>query len=200
VAKTVKQPTHVSEEKRVAYLAERLALRCGICPAMAQLIGQAAEQHDIGKTKIPAAILNKPGRLDKKEFEIIKTHTFLGADILQSVPGTLGEMARMTALYHHEWHNGAGYWGVKTVDLPCYVSITAICDVFVALVSKRAYKQVWSLEQTIAHIQGKAGTHFDPELVPIFLALVQEDEQSQGNDAELFVGEAISSPPLCINL
>jgi putative nucleotidyltransferase with HDIG domain len=164
-----------NEEKAAAKLAEIIALKYGEHPAVARQIRAAAALHDIGKQKIPDAILNKSGKLTNREFEIMKTHTTLGAEMLVSFQGKLGAMARVTALYHHERYDGGGYWGKRTDGLPLYVAITAISDVFTALVCERPYKSPWPPDDTIDYINYQAGTQFDPVLVGVFIPLVQSD-------------------------
>jgi putative nucleotidyltransferase with HDIG domain len=169
----------LNENKAVARLSELLALEMGVSPAKARQIKSAAALHDIGKQRIPPYVLNKPGKLDAHEFEIIKNHTKLGVEMLSSIQGALGEMATMTALYHHEWHNPSfgGYWGVPTGYLPDYVSIVSICDVAVALVSKRSYKEPWPPVEVLAYIQNQAGTQFSEELVGVFIPLILNDSR-----------------------
>jgi HD-GYP domain-containing protein (c-di-GMP phosphodiesterase class II) len=135
-----------------------------------------AALHDIGKIAVPESIINKPGKLDMQEFEIMKTHTKHGAAILTSVQGELGDMARQVALYHHENWDGSGYWGKKACNLPVFIHIITICDVAVALLSKRVYKEPWSPAQVIEYIQSRSGTQFNQFLVDIFIGLVLSDE------------------------
>jgi len=166
-----------SEDKAGARLAEILAARQGFSPAVARQIRTAAILHDIGKQKIPAVILHKPGKLDKREFEVIKTHTTLGANMLANVQGDLGAMIQNVCLYHHEWHNGAGYWGKSAEELPAYIQIVSISDVFMALINQRPYKSAWPLEAALIYIQNQAGTQFSRELVNAFLSLAESDGQ-----------------------
>ena len=168
---------NADEEKVVGRLAEIIALEYGCCPTTATQICNAAALHDVGKQKIPDSILNKPGKLTTREFKIMKTHTYLGAEMLKGIQGELGIMARACSMYHHEWFNGGGYWGRRTNDLPFYVSFVAISDVFIALISERAYKPGWPLKNAVAHIKKLAGTQFNPELVKVFLSLVQNDSR-----------------------
>lgn len=168
---------HFNEAAAVARLSEIVALECGVHPAVVRQIRVAAALHDIGKQKIPGSILNKPGKLTGREFEIVKTHTILGAEMLAGIQGGLGEMARTIALYHHEWYDGGGYWGKHTCELPCYVSFAAISDVYVALISNRTYKTAWPEEEACDYIQNQAGTQFSPALVKTFLALVRNDSR-----------------------
>ena len=126
----------------MAKLSETLAVRRGFSPVTARRIGKAGLLHDVGKIKIPKAILHKPGKLSKQEFEVMKTHTTIGAELMSSVQGEIGVVIRNVCLLHHEWHDPSlgGYWGKSTSNLPGYISIVSIADVFVALVSERAYK------------------------------------------------------------
>lgn len=165
----------ISEDVAAARLTEAVALECGVHPVVAKQIRTAAALHDIGKVKLPGSILNKPGKLNRQEFEVIKTHTTLGAGLLGSVQGCLGEMARMIALYHHEWYDGHGYWGRHTDELPAYISIAAIADVFTALVSIRPYKYAWPREEALMYIQNQSGTQFSPALVRAFLTIAREE-------------------------
>jgi putative two-component system response regulator len=167
----------ICEEKTVGRLTEIIALQCGVCSDQARTIRTAATLHDIGKQKIPEVVLNKPGALDEHEFEIIKAHTTLGTEILMSVQGELGVMARTCCLYHHEWFNGEGYWGRRIGDLPFYVALVAISDVFTALISERPYKSAWPPGEAVQYIQSKAGTQFDPELVEVFLSVIRDDSR-----------------------
>jgi putative two-component system response regulator len=170
---------YFSEDCAMSCLAELLASACGVRPAMTQNIRAAAALHDIGKSQIDTAIITKPGKLTAREFEIIKTHTFLGAQILRDIKGAFGKIARNVAMYHHEWYDGNGYWGKKAHELPRYVQMAAICDVFIALISERPYKRAWSQEEALVYIEGKSGTQFEPDLVNIFLPLVQENQTAQ---------------------
>ena len=159
----------------VGRLAEIIALQYGVRPDAARQIRSAATLHDIGKQKIPAEILNKPGKLTAQEFDVIKTHTVLGAEMLTSIQGELGVMARVCCEFHHEWYDGNGYWGRRMGDLPFYVPFVAISDVFTALVTKRVYKEPWPPLEAMDYIQEKAGTQFDPKLAEVFLWLIRHD-------------------------
>jgi response regulator RpfG family c-di-GMP phosphodiesterase len=164
-----------NEEKAVAKLSEVIALAYGAAPDEARRVRAASALHDVGKQKIPSAILNKPGKLTAEEFEIVKTHTTLGAEILAGFQGKLGEMARLTALYHHERWDGGGYWGKLAGELPYYVAVTSIADGFTALVCERAYKRPWPPNEAIAYIWDQSGAHFSPALVEVFLPLARND-------------------------
>ena len=137
----------------------------------------AAPLHDIGKIRIPDAILNKPGKLDDEEYNTIKTHTTMGKGMLERAKATMGEttyleMAEDIAFCHHEWWDGSkrGYpQGLSGVNIPLSARIMAVADVFDALVSKRPYKDGMPIEKAMGIIVEEAGTHFDPEVVEAML-------------------------------
>lgn len=136
----------------------------------------AAPLHDIGKIHIPDAVLNKPGRLTEEEFEVMKTHTTAGEELLIHAKAELGEseylnMAVEMAAYHHEFWNGKGYpYGISGEEIPLCARIMAVADVFDALTSKRCYKSAMPLEKAYAIIREESGTHFDPAVVEAFFA------------------------------
>ncbi|MDR0324779.1 MAG: HD domain-containing protein, partial [Oscillospiraceae bacterium] len=94
-----------NEDKAVALLAEFVSLELGYSPGMASMIRTAASLHDIGKLTIDPDILNKPGKLDRYEQDIMKMHTINGGLLLGSVQGEIGKMARLCCVYHHEWYS-----------------------------------------------------------------------------------------------
>lgn len=167
----------IAEYKAVALLSEIISLERGYSPAKAGQIKTAAALHDIGKQKIPVNILNKPGKLDAWEFEIMKTHTKLGAEMLSVMQGELGEIARTICRYHHEKWDKSGYWGIFPGDLPEYVAIVSIADVFVACRSVRPYKSALSEQETLNYIRAQVGTQFSPELTEFIIPLIQSDSR-----------------------
>ena len=139
----------------------------------------AAPLHDIGKIHIPDAVLNKPGKLTEEEFEVMKTHTTAGEELLTHAKAELGESGYLNtavemAAYHHEWWNGKGYpYGISGEEIPLCARIMAVADVFDALTSKRCYKNAMPLEKAYAIIKEESGTHFDPAVVEAFLAAAE---------------------------
>jgi cyclic di-GMP phosphodiesterase len=135
--------------------------------------------HDIGKVGIPDCVLLKPGRLSNREFEIMKTHTTIGAQTLDAAvrrfPGTrFLEMARDTAATHHEHFDGTGYpGGLSGQNIPLCGRIVAVADVYDAMTSKRVYKEAFSHDIARSLVVKESGTHFDPDLVDAFLAAEQ---------------------------
>ncbi len=139
-----------------------------------------APLHDIGKVGIPDAILLKPDRLTDDEYEIMKEHTKLGAEILavdgqgSNVGGFL-KIAEEIALCHHEKWDGTGYpRGLKGEDIPLPGCIMALADVYDALISKRYYKPPFSHEKAMGIIKDGKGTHFHPDVVDAFLEINEE--------------------------
>lgn len=141
---------------------------------------KSAPLHDIGKIAVPDSILNKPGKLTKEEFDIMKTHTTAGGKILSSIIEMVPDShylyeARNLATYHHERWDGKGYpTGLAGENIPLSARIMAVADVFDALVSKRSYKEGFPLDKAMNIILEERGTHFDPQLVDAFLSAKEE--------------------------
>ena len=129
--------------------------------------------HDVGKIGIPDSILLKPGRLDQAEFEIMKSHTQLGAKILEGTGIEMIEMARNIALCHHERWDGSGYpRGLAGDATPIEARIVSIVDVYDAMVHKRVYKEPIPEHDTLDYIRSASGRHFDPALVKVFFNII----------------------------
>jgi len=160
---------------RMSYYSQRLAQKVGIGKEECELILHASPMHDIGKIGIPDSILLKPGKLTVDEFEIMKTHTTIGAGLLDDSDAELIETARMIAITHHEKWNGSGYPnGLAGEEIPLFGRIVALCDVFDALTSERPYKKAWTVEHALDLIIKESGSHFDPNLVPQFQEIVPD--------------------------
>jgi CHASE2 domain-containing sensor protein len=161
--------------ERLGELAERLARQIGMTPHEAHQLRVACALHDIGKIGVPDRILLKPGRLDDAEHEVIRSHTTSGADILSGSRSALLQSAETVARTHHERWDGTGYpAGLRGEEIPLIGRICAICDVFDALSTRRPYKEPWPFEHVVAEIKRSSGTHFDPQLVCAFLALLPD--------------------------
>ncbi|MCL2442038.1 MAG: response regulator [Treponema sp.] len=145
-----------------------------------ELVASSARLHDIGKIVITDLILNKTGSLTAEEFEKMKTHASEGEKIIDSIIADSGDgyflqNAKYFAGSHHEKWDGTGYpRGLKGVDIPLQGRIMAIADVYDALVSERSYKKAFTHEEALKIIKDSSGTHFDPELVKIFLICEKE--------------------------
>lgn len=139
---------------------------------------KAAPLHDVGKIKIPDAILLKPGKLTAEEYETIKLHAAYGAQIIDEIIGDVEDpayidIARALAMYHHEKWDGSGYpSGLAGEDIPLCARIMALADVFDALYEDRVYKKgIRPIERTLAIIEEERGRHFDPVITGIFLEM-----------------------------
>ncbi|MFC5703796.1 HD domain-containing phosphohydrolase [Cohnella faecalis] len=155
--------------KRVADYSYVLALGLGLSEYEAELLRTASPMHDIGKVAIPDAVLLKPGKLTDEEYDIIKSHTKIGHQLLKGSRRELLRTASIVAEQHHEKWNGTGYPnGLKGEDIHIYGRITAVADVFDALSAERVYKAAWPIEKIEALFLEERGRHFDPAVVDVF--------------------------------
>lgn len=142
----------------------------------------AAMLHDVGKVGIPDAVLKKPGRLTDVERSVMQKHAALGASLFKDAADGIDRMAGEIALYHHTKWDGSGYTGDDSVplpagtDIPLWARITAIADVYDALVSRRCYKEAWDSGEALDILRKDAGSHFDPELVELFVDIQETVE------------------------
>jgi HD-GYP domain-containing protein (c-di-GMP phosphodiesterase class II) len=160
---------------RMSRFCQRLALAAGWSEADGELVLHATPMHDIGKIGVPDRILRKPGKLDSAEWEIMKSHTTIGASILAGSRSAVLKMAEAVAMHHHEKWDGTGYPAAcKGEDIPLAARICAVCDVFDALVSERPYKHAWTVEAALSEIDYQSGKHFDPHLAALFVEVAPE--------------------------
>jgi len=160
---------------RMSKFSELLAREAGMSESDCHGLLTAAPMHDIGKIGIPDNILLKDGPLEPEEWEIMKTHSAIGAELLEGYDYGVLALARELALTHHEKWDGGGYpKGLKGEEISLDARILMICDVFDALTSERPYKKAWSVEDAVAEIEKCVGSHFDPDLVPLFMKILPE--------------------------
>ena len=152
----------------------------------------SAPLHDVGKFKVSDTILNKPGRLTDEEFKKMQNHTTAGGEIIDKVITTVGEEseylteAKNLASFHHEKWNGKGYpTGLQGEEIPLSARVMAVADVFDALVSRRSYKEPFSVDKAMEIIREDAGTHFDPLIVEAFFNAEEEIRRVQKLNMEL---------------
>ncbi len=156
------------------------------------ILRSAAMLHDVGKVAISDAILKKPARFTKSEFEIMKAHTYLGARLFVGEQSEFDRCAQLIALTHHEKWNGQGYpghvdvdtgqvkrkkkngdpVGLKKSEIPIVGRIVALADVYDALCSRRVYKEEWPMDKVLDELVGLSGKQFDPELVKLFFKIM----------------------------
>jgi len=163
---------------RVGRLARLIARRTGLSEAQCDMIDHAARLHDIGKFAIPDAILLKPGALDEAEMKLMRTHTTIGANLLDGRIPELSGGGESIARFHHEHWDGRGYpEGRSREAIPLAARIASIADVYDALSHERPYKHAWTHEESVEYIGSKRASHFDPWLTDIFLELMGEAER-----------------------
>jgi putative two-component system response regulator len=157
--------------KRVGQFSGMIAHALQLPTAEVDLIRQASPLHDVGKIGIPDSILLKPGKLTDDEFEVMKTHTTIGARMLANGQSALTQMAQCIALSHHERWDGTGYPGrIKGEEIPLVGRIVTVADVFDALIHERPYKAAWPMQEALAEIERQSGHQFDPRVATAFLA------------------------------
>jgi two-component system, response regulator RpfG len=156
---------------RMAKYSALIGNNLGLAPETIHVLEFAAPMHDIGKIGIPDAILLKGGPLSTQEEVVMQAHPRIGYDILKGSPSKYLSMGAIIALGHHEKYDGSGYpTGLHGEDIPIVARIVAVADVFDALVTKRPYKEAWSIEDGIAYLQAQKTKHFDANCVDAFTA------------------------------
>jgi putative two-component system response regulator len=158
--------------ERVGLLSSLLASELGFPHREVDIIRRTAPLHDIGKIGIPDAVLRKPGRLTRSEFELMKTHTLIGEEILGGGRNQILKAAAEIALCHHEQWDGSGYpHGLTGNDIPISARLVALADTFDTLSHNRPYKNAHPIDEVIAEIRRCRGTQFDPRVVDAFEAI-----------------------------
>ena len=161
--------------KRIQAYTELIALKCGMSQEDAVQLGLASSMHDLGKIGISDHILLKPGKLTPEEFEIMKQHTVIGARALADGKSDLLRVAHIVALSHHERWDGQGYpQGLRGANIPIEARIVGLVDVFDALLSRRSYKDSFSVDDAVSIIISEKGKHFDSKLVDTFVVFLDE--------------------------
>jgi len=170
-----KDPETASHVSRVAHYSKMLAREYGLSKVDQDLIFYASPFHDLGKVGIEDKILLKPGRLDKDEFEIMKTHAQIGYEILKDSQSEYLKAGAMIAISHHEKFDGNGYPSqIKGEDIHIFGRIVAVVDVFDALTSNRPYKRAWNFDDALNLLMQEKEKHFDPVIVDLFVKNIDE--------------------------
>ena len=160
---------------RMSYYSRLIAVEMGLSEADAELVLLASPLHDVGKLGVPDRILHKPGPLTPAEFEVMKQHTVIGAEILGQSNSPILQAGAEIALAHHERVDGSGYpKGLAGENIPLFGRIVAVADAFDALTSARPYKEAWTVDSAVAYIREHAGSHFDRICVEAFLGRMDE--------------------------
>ncbi len=166
ISKTVetRDPYTAGHQKRVADIAKEIAREMNLGRDIIESVDIAGQIHDLGKIAIPAEILNKPGRINHIEFELIKMHSQMGSDILKNIdfPWPISDIV----LQHHEKFDGTGYPnGISGEDILIQARILTVADVLEAMASHRPYRAALGIEAAFDELRGNRGTHFDPVVV-----------------------------------
>ena len=175
----VMESTSDETGKHIRRMAEISRLLASFYPSLnaedVETVFNAAPMHDIGKILIPQEILHKPGRYTDAEFAVMKQHSSLAYQLLSRSPRKLLKAAAIIAHEHHEKWDGTGYpRGLSGTDIHIFGRIVALADVFDALTHSRRYKTAWSTSEAVEYIKSLSGSHFDPQLVDIFIAHLAE--------------------------
>ncbi len=161
--------------QRIAHYSVAIGVHLGLSNDTLDVLRYASPLHDIGKLGIPDAILLKPGALTPSEWEIMKMHSVIGAEILSGSKIRYLKAAEKIARYHHEKWDGTGYpEGLKGEKIPLLARITALADVFDALTTDRPYRKAMTIEEALEIIKNGRGSHFDPLLVDTFFKVKEE--------------------------
>lgn len=179
----------IGHSSRVASYASNIATELGWTEDEVKNIYYMGLLHDVGKIGIPHSVLNKPSTLDEEEYENVKKHTVLGAEILKDIK-SIGNICA-GALYHHEHYDGSGYpSGIKGEEIPLVARIIGIADAFDAMTSHRQYKKEQDIDSVINEIRNGAGSQFDPYLSEVVIRMIENhsleiiyvDQSYQGAD------------------
>jgi len=160
--------------QRVGQMSALIARQLGLPDSQVALIRRAAELHDVGKIGIPDTILLKMGKLTAEEFEVVKTHTSIGARILSGGKFPLLRLSEEIAFTHHERWDGSGYAGIRGTDIALAGRIVAVADVFDALTQQRPYKPAWPVGDAIGEIDRQRERQFDPNVVDSFMRVIEK--------------------------
>ena len=161
-----------SHSRDVVDLVLAVADRLGLDPAQRRQAEFAALLHDVGKVKVPSEIINKPGQLDDAEWEVMKTHTILGEQMLEKIGGLLGDVGHVVRSCHERW-DGTGYPdGLAGEEIPLSARIVCACDAWSAMTTDRTYRKALSDEVAAAELRACSGTHFDPQVVDALVAVL----------------------------
>lgn len=176
----------MSHSEKVAKYAQVLARKMNLSEKHCEIIHTGALLHDIGKVGIPQSILNKPGKLDDREYNVMKTHPTIGYKIVREAKMPNKNEILNIVNYHHERYDGKGYpEGLKGKQIPLEARIVAIADTFDAMTSKRVYRNAFDLPYVLDEIRNNKGTQFDPEMVDVFLSLFEKEEKQQFQSVKL---------------
>ena len=165
--------------KDVVHLALGVARELGLNQDEQRTVEFGALLHDIGKIAVPKAIVNKPGKLDPHEWEIIKTHTVEGQRMLERVGGFMGNVGRIVRSHHERWDGGGYPDGLIGETIPLAARIVSCCDAFNAMTTTRPYRSAMPTGAALDELRAHAGTQFDPAVVDALVAMANDSSSSK---------------------
>ncbi|GAD63470.1 HD-GYP domain-containing protein [Aquipseudomonas alcaligenes] len=181
---------------RMSHFCRLIGIAAGLGEKTVEILYNASPMHDVGKIGIPDHILLKPGKLNEEEWQVMRRHPRIGADIIGQHSDELLQSAWAIALCHHEKWDGTGYpTGLKGEDIPLMARIAALADVFDALTTERPYKKAWTIEAAVSHIEAQVGSHFDPGLIEPFRQALPEMLRIREQFADTFGAMEDFGPP-----
>jgi putative two-component system response regulator len=170
--------------QRVGALAARLGQALGLSATDVEVIRCTAPLHDVGKIGVPDSILLKRGRLTRAEIAVMQTHTTIGSAMLAGGRTALLRMSERIARSHHERWDGTGYPDrLAGATIPLEARLVAVADVYDALTSDRPYRSAWESNRVLAHMREGAGSHFDPEVIEVFLSFQGDTPPKTADEA-----------------
>lgn len=174
----IKRMAHIAEYRKANTLShlDRIREYClviaqgmGLDSQTAHMISHASQLHDIGEIALPEQLVTRKDKLSSYEWDLVKRHPFIGAEILKGSPSAILQMGEIIALTHHERWDGSGYpQGLKAEEIPLGGRICALADVFDALTTRRPYKDEMPIELAAQLIRDSSGQFFDPQMVRVF--------------------------------
>jgi HD-GYP domain-containing protein (c-di-GMP phosphodiesterase class II) len=170
-----KNPESLNHFLRVGLISSLIAEKLGIDEEKCELLMLASTMHDIGKIGIPDRILQKSGRLEPDEWEIMKKHPIIGYELLYDEESELLQMAAIIALEHHERWDGKGYpFGKKEKEISLWARIVSVADNFDTLTTDKGGRASWSIDETVNYMEVMKEKAFDPQVVNIFLENIEK--------------------------
>ncbi|MGC9045414.1 MAG: GAF and HD-GYP domain-containing protein [Thermodesulfovibrio sp.] len=170
-----KDPESPSHLLRIGLISSLIAEKLGIDEEKCELLMLASTMHDIGKIGIPDKILQKSGRLEPDEWEIMKKHPIIGYELLYDEESELLQMAAIIALEHHERWDGKGYpFGKKENEISLWARIVSVVDNFDTLTTDKDDRESWSIDKTVSYMEAMKGKAFDPRIVDVFFENIEK--------------------------
>jgi len=186
--------------KGVVRLALDVAEELGLDADLKRNVEFGALLHDVGKIAVPKEIINKPGKLDEREWAIIKTHTIEGQRMLEKIGGFMREIGGIVRASHERWDGGGYPDGLSGEEIPVEARIVSTCDAYSAMTTTRSYRKAMPVANALAELERCAGTHFDPTVVTALLSVVLPavdagEQEPDREPLEQLVGVAVQADP-----